>query len=377
MSRTVLSGAKMILFLLAGCAIYGGDAEPLPPLPSDNRPGDEYDSVHHRLLRADCRAHTLTALDLSTGEIDTLVDTWPWRDSRTDTCVMDAVMLSDGRRAFAVTKSGFRDASGSESCWAMDAVSIDTATGRVEELFNIHRNCCDDCGGYQRFDAPQADVAHQRLLFAENDCDANSCDSYLAGSDFGAMESTRIHPVFVTDCSPYPCEEACFDELESFRLQTIAFDPADPEHRVLLLLQDDSSRAAIIDSLDLDTGARQRIADVATVWGDLGIQWFVDLVVDVDQQRLFLTGLGTDYPWIHVVVAIDLVTGEQRLLYDGSTTGGLNVECDYEAAYDTTERRILLAADLDDESSCSGDVFALDPDTGALTLVSPGPGPSR
>jgi hypothetical protein len=382
MSRSVLGACALALALLAGCTIYVDDGDPseppvYPPPPAYNQPGDEYDAVNHRLLRSDCPAGTLTALDLATGESSVLVDTWPWPDSD-GACIQTLVSQADGRRAFATTSRSFRDPSGSNSCSATDLVAIDTVTGQVDEIVNITRDCCDDCGDYHGYDSPQVDLVHDRLLYIEHDCDPNFCDSYLAASDFGAMESTRLEPVFLTDCSVYQDEEECFYELDTIWPRALVLDPEAPEREALILLENEGTDAVTIDSFDFTTGARRQLATLTTVWGDLRVFDVKDLAVDPYEQRAFVAGqaLAPLNQTMYVLISVDLVTGEQRLLYDGDPTAyGSMSSCRIDVAYDRREQRVLLVEPLGGYD-CAGNVFAVDADTGAFTLLSAGPGPS-
>lgn len=337
---------------------------PAPQPGPINVPTDEYDAANHRLLLSDCTVDALVAYDLESGARSIVADTWPWTEPNTSVCISDLVVEAGGERVFAVTYRSFPEPDGSGgSCSGSDVVSIDTRSGEVSELANIEFRCCDDCGDGQEYYALQVDMASERLLSLDLDCDPNFCDNYLTSMGIAADQTQRLQPVFLTDCSPYPDEDACFGAIDEIFGEDTVFDPADPDHRILVLLGDDT-----VDAIDFSTGAREQVAAVQTVWGDITISSFDGLSVDAEQGRLFLTGSAPGP--LYVVVAIELATGDQTLLYDGSPTAdGEQLACRPNPAYDTRAKRVILV-EQSGGYGCSGSIFAVDGATGVLTRLS-------
>src|SRR5690606_35659036 len=99
--------------------------------------------------------------------------------------------------------------------------------------------------------------------------------------------------------------------------------------------------------------------------------------VDEVTQRVLITassrGPGRESRiW---VIALDLRSGVQTLLYEGSPAAdGSQLTCGPNAAFDRRERRLLLVEPMDG-FRCENGIFAVDADTGAFTRLSGGTSP--
>lgn len=393
MMQRILAGCCALgLALVASCSFYVGDPEPpsdppsepppsepppsepppappapLPPAPPSlavNVPSDAYDPVNHRLLLPGCGDHGLLTLDLSTGERSVLIDDWPWTEAVDFSCTLEAVIDQTGERAFATVQSRYPDSERGQ-CEAIDLFAIDTETGVVTLLQNIQTQCCDDYCGTRNYLAMQVDDSQQQLLHVVADC-GDICSYEISAAQFEPGASQRLHRV--PFCPPY--ESNCSSEDSWQSVRGMRFDPAAPDDRLLLVTWYDMEYR--IESLDIATGAITHVVDIASVPGSM---WIANISVDIANQHLLLTGLDTTAlphtPWM--VVAVDLVTHEQSVLYHGSPGGdGAGLTCSVSTAFDSRARRLLLfeTQDFYLQQDCSERVFALDPDTGALTLLS-------
>jgi hypothetical protein len=344
--------------------------DPLPPPPPSlgvNVPSDAYDPANHRLLVPDCENGALLSLDLFTGERSVLIDDWHRTEPVDVSCVLDVVIEQTGEHAFATVLSTYREPGGGDDadCLAIDLVAIDTEARAVTLLQNVDTRCCEECGNRGYF-AMQVDDAQQRLLHAESDCSGDDCNYHVSTAPREPGDSQRLH--WVPTCPPY--ESGCSPDDKWMAVRGMRFDPAAPDQRLLLLTRHDLEYR--IDSFDVATGAITHVVDIDPVPENM---WISSLSVDVEKQRVLLTGFATS-PLSHqhwMVIAVDLVTGEQSVLYDGHPgADGPEFTCSVEAAFDSRLRRLLLFETHDYYYSwdCAERVFALDPDTGALTFLS-------
>jgi hypothetical protein len=397
--RAALGFCALGLALLAGCTFYVGDPDsppdppadpppdppvdpppdppvnppppPPPPPMGDNAPGDEYDPANHRLLVSDCPNNALLALDLTTGERSVLIDTWPWTEPGNEPCVARIVVGRDGTRAFATVWRAFPYPEGGEgaSCVARDLVEIDLETREVTSLENIEYDCCSDSCGGRNHSSLQLDEAHGRLLYLESDSHGDYSTHYLSSTPFGADQGAQLRTLYASDC--YPDDEACTGEPWT-EVSSLTFDPAAPAQRILLLARryligDYLVGQYLVDKLDVATGAITESLPIQLIDGDPAFGKIIDFSVDTEKQRVLLTG-GPQAPWI--VVAKDLVTGEETLLYDGSPTAdGAQLACRPNPAFDSRERRLLLVEPIGAGYDCKNGVFAVDVDTGAFTQI--------
>jgi hypothetical protein len=375
MSKTIVFGACTLgLALLAGCSLYVDEPDPpvtVPPAPppsSGNVSNDEYDPANHRLLLGDCTNHALLSVDLATGERSVLIDTWPWTEPDNWACVRTVIADPGGRLAFATVSRGFPEPGGNGgSCDSQDLVVIDTETRAVTEILNIDYRCSDNSGPYHGFDSLQLDSAHARLLHLELDCPFDWCSFYLSATPFGGRESMLLDELYTSDC--WQTGDCTGESRLHYMLQV--FDPTAPDSRVLMLVKEYASGAYYLESLDLATNARGVVATIPTTWTDFEVLGIFDASVDAARKRVLLTagGTGANAQERMGVLAIDLVTGEQTLLYDGSPAAdGSVIRCYPTAAFDSKERRLLLIEPRS-EYGCAGGIFAVDPDSGAFTRL--------
>lgn len=406
MSKRVPFGSCAIaLALLAGCALYVDDPGPPPappvnpppdtpadpppappsppdtPLPpdtlpmGDNVPGDEYDAANNRLLISDCPNNALLALDLATGERSVFIDTWPWTEPDNEACVGEIVVGRGGTRAFATVWRQFPYPEGGEGalCLANDLVVIDLETRDVTPLQNIYYTCCSDsCGGHT-YSSLQFDEYHGRLLYLESNSAGDYSFDYLSSTPFGASQGMQLHALYVSDC--LPDDELCTGEPWT-ETRLLTFDPAAPAQRLVLLsrqypIGEYLDGQYLVDKLDVATGAITESLAIDLIDGNTSFGRVLDFSVDTEKQRVLLTWGGSQAP--PMVVALDLVTGEESVLYDGSPTAdGAQFDCPPEAAFDPHERRLLLSEPIRNGWYCQdgkNGVFALDVDTGELTQI--------
>jgi hypothetical protein len=333
-----------------------------------NAPGDEYDAYNHHVLVSDCPNQALLGIDAATGERNVVVDTWPWPEPGSTSCVIDVVVERGGQYAYATVDRSFDDPSGGDlSCFASDLVFIDTLYGKATPLENIIYSCCDDCGGSRQFYSPQVDLFHGRLLYLESDCSPDSCSPALSASPFGGA-SERVHYLYPPPCASDDPE--CTDS-SYVSPSAVTFDPVDPDHRVLVVAYPSTTFQPHIDSMDLDTGEIIETISIQADWGDLHLDYVPDIAVDATSGRVLLTmsgrRAGGDIMW--AVLSIDRFTGEQTLLYDGAPTAdGRTLSCTPDAAFDTLQGRLLLV-ERPGGYRCAGNAFALDVVTGALSSL--------
>lgn len=330
-----------------------GAPELEPPAPPSNVAGDAYDAAHHRVLYADCAAGALMSVDLAAGERRVVAGAWPWPEPEARTCVDSLLVGPGGEQVYAVVERTFPEPGGADaSCSATEVVAIETASGKVDVLGSMSDRCCGDCGS-RATHALQLDHAGGRLLHLDESCSGSACEIQLASTGLDASASPLSRPV-------------SSDQAGDARAQALTFDPAAPQSSVLVLLDDLS-----IDRLDFTTGARDKVASIQAAWDDIEIQYTTGITVDPDHQRQFVAAValwpGPDA--LFVVVEVDLDSGEQTLLYDGSpASDGNAIACHPEPSFDTRENRILMVEPID-ASGCAGRVFAVDAATGELSLV--------
>lgn len=402
--RVVLGCCALGLALLAGCTLYTGDpdpppeppanpppeppspppppppAPPLPPPPAPpgplpppppslgvNVPGDAYDPANHRLLISDCSGGTISSLDLSTGERSVFIDTWPWPEPDNHVCMLEIVVDQTGERAFATVLRTYTE--GEEWCFSRELVVIDTQTRVVTPLQIIEQGCYGV--EYHGYTGLQLDDFRQRLLYVEARCDPNMCDYHVSATPFGTSENQPLYPVYRPDC--YPDDECSYDTT----VEAMRFDPVDPDDRALVLIWDSAMEGYRIDSIELATGAITPVVDIQRMLGDLWLARVYSFSLDAEKQRVLLTGVEPARAhWI--VVAVDLVTKEQSLLYDGrSAADGTTLTCVPGTAFDSRRRRLLLIEPNPywDSSECPDSIFAVDADTGEFTHLSDGTSP--
>ncbi len=325
-----------------------------PEQPS-NAPGEEYDAANHRVLYGDCNAGALMAVDLLTGQHSVVTAAWPWTEAGARACVQSLVVEPGGKRVFAVVERSFAQAEASaSSCSASELVAIDTASGEVTALRTFSTGCGDDLAASRGSYAPQIDTAHRQLLHLEVGCDAASCQSQLTSTRFDGAEGSVAQP------------------MERVQAGSFILDPADPD-RSALLLRDDLG----LDALDFTTGKRGQRATIQAAWDDIEIQYPTGLAADTEGQRLFVSAvaLWSGPEALFVVVAIDLVTGEQTLLYDGSPAAdGASIACHPDPSFDSAENRVLLV-ERPDAFGCVANVFSVDAESGEFARVSQGHSP--
>ncbi len=382
------------LGLLAGCIVHAEDPDPpvnppdsspdasLPPdaLPppsmslGDNVPGDEYDAANHRLLVSDCLNNALVAVDLATGERSVLIDTWPWTEPGNETCVGRIVVARDGTRVFATMWRTFPYPDGGEGayCTSHDLVAIDLETRDVTPLQNINFDCCDEYCGGESYHALQLDDHRERLLYFESDSVADYGEHYLASTPYGTAQGERLRQLYASDCLPDDdlCTGQPWTEVES-----LTFDPAAPDDRILVLSRrypvgDYLAGEHIVDRIDIATGAIAESHTLELVDGSTSVS-MIDFSVDIEKQRVLFTWrlvVGPVTRWN--VSALDLATGEETMLYDGSPAAdGAQLECRPDPAFDARARRLLLSEPFDVGNDCRNGVFAVDADTGEFSLV--------
>ena len=355
------------------------DAPPVPPPPppmslGDNIPADEYDATNHRLLVPDCLNGTLLSLDLLTGERSVLIDTWPWSEPGLALCVGSVVVHRDGQRAFASVSRWFPDPEGGEgaSCSSKDLVSIDLETREVTPLQNIDFNCCDSYCGDDSYSSLQFDDHRERLLYLETHSVADYSTHYLSNTPYGTAQEVQLRQMYDFGC--YPDDELCTGE-PWYNVEAITFDPAAPDERILVVsrrypIGEYYAAQFVLDRVDIATGVVTESHPLELINANHPAGRMSDLSVDIEKQRVLFTW-GT---WSTVsrwyVFSLDLVTGEEAMLYDGSpTAGGAQLDCYPNPAFDSRSRRLLLSESVDDLYDCRNGVFALDPDTGAFTQI--------
>jgi hypothetical protein len=402
LKRTVLGACALGLALLIGCVANPSDPPsnpppmeplpepdpppppeepppeeppPLPPLPprppapeATNAPGDEYDAAGHRVLVADCPSSTLLSMDADTGQRSVLIDTWPWSEPDSTSCVRDLVVARDGQSAYATVERTFeRDG---DTCSSDDFVSIDTATGAVTPIYNIDTLCCDDCGSHQGIYSKQIDAFHERVLYLTQDCEPDWCDHTLAATPFSGEPRQDLYALYPPPC--YPDEDCTVPDINPVRL---AFDPMDPDHHALVVIRSASAEhARYIDVTDIATGEIVETIPIQTTWGDLSATDIADISVDAEYLRVFVTLFYEGWPYpdgekLVIVVGIDRYTGDQILIYDGRPApDGSMPACRPDASFDSSNGRLLLI-EPPGGISCQDQTFALDVLTGAFTRL--------
>jgi hypothetical protein len=395
MSKRVTLGACALgMALLAGCTIYVEDPDPPPPQsPPDSDPppesdpppppppesdppppppplgfnvsGDEYDAANHRLLISDCPNNALLALDLATGERSVLIDAWPWTEPGNEPCVGGLVVAQDGRRAFATMRRTIPDPAGEEgdTCESKDLVAIDLETREVTQLDNIQHECGQYY--YRGYSSLQIDEYQGRLLYLDSDSAGDDPTMvHLSSTPLpGGGSGPSLERNLSGDC--HPQREGCAGETWK-DVAALAFDPGVPEQRVVMLARNqiigESSYQYSIDTHDLATGATIASQPLALTPGALA-----GVSIDAEKQRFLLT---RDVPGQWSVVAVDLTTGQEAVLYDGSPTAdGRQLACSPTTAFDSRERRLLLIEPIGGRDDCKNGVFAVDADTGAFTQI--------
>jgi hypothetical protein len=388
MSRVALGSCALGLALLAGCLAPPEDSAPQPPAgqppveqppvgqppaeqppaeqpPAEqppaanpeqpgNTPGEAYDAANHRVLYGDCVAGALMAVDLATGQHGVVTAAWPWADTEARACVQSLVVEPGGTRVFAVVEREVAQP-GASACSASELVAIDTASGEVTPLRALASGCSGALAAAPGFSAPQIDTVHGQLLHLEAACDATSCSDRLTSTRFDGAEGSVLQP------------------MEGVQAASFILDPANPD-RSALLLRDDLG----LDALDFTTGKRGQRARIQATWDDIEIQYATGVATDAERLRVFISAValwaGPDA--LFVVVALDLVTGEQTLLYDGSPAAdGAAIACHPDPSYDSAENRVLLV-ERPDAFGCVANVFSVDAETGEFARVSQGHSPA-
>lgn len=335
-----------------------------------NHPGDEYDAYAHRVLVSDCTNQTILGIDAATGERSVVVDTWPWPEPDTTTCVDDLVVEHYGQYAYATVDRSFPDPNGSDlSCFASDLVFIDTVYGDVFPIENISYRCCDDCGSAHVFYSPQFDTFHDRLLYLESDCSPDFCDNSLAASPFSGGDRERVHTLYPPECIPAEPED-CIG-VPYVTPTGLTFDPFDPDHRVMVVGRSSPTFLSRLDSIDLDTGEILESFPISTMWGDLELGYVADIAVNGNDGTVFVTMSGRraqgDIEW--AVVALNRFTGDQILVYDGHPTAdGQTLSCTPNASFDSRQGRLVLV-EPPGGYRCQGNAFALDVATGEFSSL--------
>jgi hypothetical protein len=224
-----------------------------------------------------------------------------------------------------------------------------------------------DCGPYYyaAYSSLQIDEYEGRLLYlvtysAGDDPSTN----YLGSTPLpGGASSPSLDRNLSGDC--HPDQTGCEGEIWK-DTDALTFDPAAPEQRVVMLTRyqiiGESSFQYFLDTHDLATGET-----VASLPLTLAPGAMAGISFDVEKQRMLIT---RDVPGQWSVIAVDLTTGEETLLYDGSPTAdGQQLACSPSTAFDSRERRLLLTEPIGGPDDCKNGVFAVDVDTGAFTQV--------
>jgi hypothetical protein len=209
------------------------------------------------------------------------------------------------------------------------------------------------------------------LLYVETDSVADYSTYYMSSTPLGAGQDEqrrRLSP----DC--YPDDDTCTGQPWT-QVRSLTFDPTAPDERILLparhyLIGEYSTGQWMVEKIDIATGATVEILPITLIDGAPPVGGSVfDVSVDTEKQRALITW-SAQQQWM--VVALDLVTGEETLLYDGSpTAGGAQLACPPEPAFDSRERRLLLVERSVYGSECTN-VFAVDADTGTFTQITAG-----
>lgn len=322
--------------------------------------GDEYDALNHRVLVADCANQTLVGVDATTGARSVVVDTWPWPEFGSTSCVEELVVDPYNATAFATVSRTYPDPDDPELyCVSSDLVSIDTWGGKVQPMANIRTVCCDDCGDGHEFYSPQVDHFNWRLLMLEADCSPDACDYAISARPLDGTDPYRVQGLYPVAC--YPDDEGC--DYSYVAPNVLTFDPQDPDHRVLVVATPSTTFETRIDSIDLDTGAIVETISIRTDWSDFQVNYIADISVDTWNGGMYLTVAGTrpggEVVW--GVIAMDrTVPSDPTLLYDGSPTAdGRALSCTPIASFDSLLGRILLV-EPPGGYGCQGNVFALD-----------------
>lgn len=391
-NRVVLGSCALALVLLAGCTIYVGEPDPppdppanplpepdppLPPPPDSDPPpppppmgnnvsGDEYDPANHRLLLSDCPNNALLALDLATGQRSVLIDTWPWTEPGNQPCVSGVVVAQDGRRAFATMRREIPDSSGGEgdSCISKDLVAIDLETREVIPMNNIDYEC--DPRYYRGYSSLQIDEYQDRVLYlASSSAGDDPTETYLSSTPFpGEAAGPSLERNLSGGC--YPDQEGCEGQTWA-SVDALVFDPAAPEERALILSRKRSIGESVPDQYVIDTHDLATGETLASLTLTLEPGPMAGIAIDAEKRRLLFT---RDVPGQWSVIAVDLATGEETLLYDGSPTpDGQQFACSPTTAFDSRERRLLLVEPIGGRDNCTNGVFAVDVDTGAFTQI--------
>jgi hypothetical protein len=382
MSKSVVLGACALgLVLLAGCTIYVGDSDPPPeplppppppppPPPSDPPPpmgtnvsGDRYDPAHHRLLLSDCPNNALIALDLATGERSVVIDTWPWTEPGNEPCVGGIVVDRDGRRVYATVKRVFPDSTGTSICRADVLVAIDLETREVTPMKEIDFSCGSE--EYYSYLSLQIDAHGGRLLYIDSTSGGEgiTIDSLASVPLPGGATGPALQRNLSGDC--YPDQTGCEGETWA-NIGRFMFDPAAPDERLLMLARQyiigqPASGDYLLDTRDIATGATIARLPLLVSGPLAGIS------LDAEKQRMLFTR-DVEGQWS--VIALDLVTGEETVLHDGSPTAdGQQLACSPNTAFDARERRLLLIEPIGGFDDCTNGVFAVDADTGAFTQI--------
>lgn len=320
------------------------------PAASINRHTDRYDPDGDRVLITHCVRQAVLAIDLESGNESILADQWPFTEQGS-VCPTALAREADNESFHVVVERSYQDSFG-DDCLAKELVTI-SAQGQVTPLRVLDLSCCDDCGGYERYQSPLLDHAHDRIVLLETDCGSDECDSNLTGIAPGTGERTHVLRIFKGgDVSPEPLG------------QDLLFDPRAPDSRVLALIKQDDT----VDVIDMDSGAREVLATIQTNWDGLVIRPLL-ASLDAEQQRLFVVGRVTGG---HAVIRIDIETGAQTLVYDGAANEqGDIVACQPQVALDTQRNRLLMyvSGSGSPGSGCADSLYAVDLASGTLARL--------
>lgn len=324
-------------------------ADAAPPA-SINQHTDRYDPDGDRVLITHCTRQAVLAIDLESGNESVIADQWPFAEQGS-VCPTALAREADNESFQVVVERSYQDSSG-DGCRAVELVTV-SSQGQVTPVRVLDLVCCDDCGGYERYQSPLLDHAHDRIVLLETDCGSDECDSNLTGIAPGTGERTHVLEIFRGgDVSPEPLG------------QDLVFDPRAPDSRVLALIKQDNT----VDVIDVDSGAREVLATVQTNWDGLVIRPLL-VGLDAEQRRLFVVGRVTGG---HAVIRIDIETGAQTLVYDGAANEqGDAVACLPQVALDTQRNRLLMyvSGSGSPGSGCTDSLYAVDLASGTLARL--------
>lgn len=328
------------------------DAAPAPDTGTDpppdasanpiNQHTDLYDPAGDRMLIAHCSRSAVLAIDLASGGESVIADQWPFPGSE-HICPRALARAADGESFHAVVSHRYQD--DGDSCVEIELVGI-SPQGQVTPVRTLSRICAD---GSEDYEAPLIDDAHGRIVLLRTH-GVRGSNSELVGVTRETGERTLLLDIYDdSDGSPE-------------RLgQDLVFDPRAPDNRVLALIGHDHT----IDVIDVPGRAREVLVTVQTDWDD-GLEVVPGrLAVGTAGQRLFVIGrVATG----HAVIAVDLATGAQTLVYDGAASAqGDSITCLPQVGFDTARNRLLMF--VRGTASCTEGLYAVDVAGGTLTRL--------